>query len=89
MSLSKAKLAVSITGNKKLKTFAVDKVFDNRTGKYWTEEQVKERGIETFLDFEDMKASLNWNLNGNGSKFQFRWGPHTRTRNSGVAYIFD
>ena len=38
---------------------------------------------------EDMKETLNWNLNGDGSKYQFKWGQGTKDCTEGVAYIFD
>ena len=60
-------------------------VFDNRTGQFWTDAMIHERGIERFLDMADMRESLNWNLNGDDAKYQFHWV----SRNDGVAYIFD
>lgn len=60
-------------------------VFDNRTGQFWTDAMIHDRGIKRFLDMADMSESLNWNLNGDGAKYQFHWV----SSNDGVAYIFD
>lgn len=41
---------------------------------FWDKERIKERGIQYFLNMDDVKETLNWNLNGNDSKYQFKWG---------------
>lgn len=46
-------------------------VYDNRTKKLWSREQVIERGITTFNNESDMKDTLNWNLNGDSTKYQY------------------
>lgn len=88
-TLHKAKIIVTVEGNnltKKIKTiFAVD----NRTGEALTDEYIKERGIEYFLNMDDMKETLNWNLNGDSSKFQFKWGQTVNGISEGRAYIYD
>ena len=62
---------------------------DNRKGEALTDEYIKERGIENFLNMDDMKETLNWNLNGDSSKFQFKWGQTVNGISEGRAYIYD
>lgn len=88
-SLNNAKLVVTVEGNKHTKEIVTKSVFDNRTQTYWTDEHIQERGIKRFINIEDMKESLNWNLNGNSSKFQFKWGQSGKTSTDGMAYVFD
>lgn len=88
-SIHKAKLIVSVESYKQTKEITTVSVFDNRTQKYWTEEQVKERGIVRFLDLSDLKETLNWNLNGDSSKYRFKWGQSGGGVSEGQAYIFD
>lgn len=64
-------------------------VFDNRTQSYLTSEQIHERGIEWFLNLNDLKESANWNLNGDSSKYRFKWGQSCKTKAIGYAYICD
>ena len=88
-SFNNAKLIIRVIGNKHTKEIITENVFDNREQKYWTDERIQERGIKKFLNMEDMKETLNWNLNGNSSKYQFKWGQGTKDCTEGVAYIFD
>lgn len=92
-TLHNAKLVITVESNQhaegpiKIKTLSV---FDNRTQKLWTDEQIAERGLNSgFLDVADMKMSLNWNLNGDESKYQFKWGHSANGVSQGVAYIFN
>ena len=92
-ALHNAKLIVTVESNKhaegpiKIKTLSV---FDNRTQKSWTDAQIAERGLNSgFLNVADMKMSLNWNLNGDESKYQVKWGQSARGVSRGVAYIFN
>ena len=39
---------------------------------YWTEKQIQERGIVSFLNLDDLKETLNWNLNGDSKRYQFK-----------------
>lgn len=87
--LSDAKLVVTIKSNKGEKTIETISVFDNRTNSQWIKERITERGIEKFLNLEDMKETLNWNLNGNSSRFQFKWGQSSKSGSGGMAWIFD
>lgn len=88
-SIHKAKLIVGVESYKQTKEITTVFVFGNRTQKYWTEEQVKERGIVRFLNLSDLKETLNWNLNGDSSKYQFKWGQSGGGVSEGQAYIFD
>lgn len=88
-TLSKAKLVVKVVGNKKTKEIETISVFDNRTGEYWSKERIEERGITKFLHLDDLKETLNWNLNGDSSKFQFKWGQSGKETSDGTAYVFD
>lgn len=87
-SLANAKLVVNIESNKHTKEIKTVSVFDNRTQNYWTDEQIRERGITRFLNLDDLKETLNWNLNGDSSKYQFKWGQSGRNTSEGRAYVF-
>lgn len=87
--LHKAKLIVKIESNQQTKLIQTISVYDNREQKYWTKEQIIERGIQSFINLSDLKESLNWNLNGDSSKYQFTWGQTVDKISEGVAYIFD
>jgi hypothetical protein len=88
-SMSNAKLIVTVRSNKgedKLETISV---FDNRENISLTDEKIAERNIKNFLNLEDLKETLNWNLNGDSSKYQFQWGQSGKDNSEGRAYIFD
>lgn len=88
-TLRKAKLIVKIVSNKITNKITTESVYDNRTQTFWNEERIKERGIQYFLNMDDVKETLNWNLNGNDSKYQFKWGQSGKGISEGYAYIFD
>lgn len=88
-TLNNAKLVVRVEGNKHSKEIITRDVFDNRTQTYWSDERIKERGITHFLNMNDMKETLNWNLNGDSSKYQFKWWQSSKDTTEGVAYVFD
>lgn len=88
-TLNNAKLVVRVEGNKHSKKIITRDVFDNRTQTYWSDERIKERGITHFLNMEDMRETLNWNLNGDSSKYQFKWGQSNKDTTEGVAYVFE
>lgn len=88
-NLNNAKLVVRVEGNKHSKKIITRDVFDNRTQTYWSDERIKERGITHFLNMEDMRETLNWNLNGDSSKYQFKWGQSNKDTTEGVAYVFE
>lgn len=96
--LHKAKLIVKVesfkdgrqlTNNYPLVTIRTVSVYDTRTNKFWDKERIEERGIEYFLNLDDLKETLNWNTNGDSSKYQFVWGQGSKICSEGVAYIFD
>ena len=87
-SLGNAKLVIDIESNKHTKEIKTKTVFDNRTQKYWTKEQIQERGIVRFLNLSDLKETLNWNLNGDDSKYIFKWGQSGKDISEGRAYVF-
>ncbi|MEF9983747.1 MAG: hypothetical protein RR806_07470 [Oscillospiraceae bacterium] len=87
--LNKAKLVVTVESNKKSREIIAISVFDNRTNEYLPKEFIKERGIESFLNLDDLKETLNWNLNGDSSKYQFKWGQSNKEFSQGQAYIFN
>lgn len=88
-TLHNSKLVVTVESNKQTKEIKTVSVFDNRTQEHLTEEYIQERGIENFLDLNDLKETLNWNLNGDSSKYQFEWGQTAKQKSEGRAYIFD
>lgn len=88
-TLWKAKLVVTVEGHRKSGEIHTVSVFDNRTNEYWSEERIQERGISWFLNLGDMRETLNWNLNGDDSKYQFKWGRTAKGISEGRAYIFD
>ena len=77
--LNKAKFIITIESDKNT----------NRIEKYLDDSFIKDRGIENFLNIEDMKETLNWNLNGDDSKYKLKWGQSCKTTAQGFAYIFD
>ena len=87
-TLNNAKLVIRVEGNKHTKEIITRDIFDNRTKSYWTDEHIHERGIKKFLNMEDMNETLNWNLNGDSSKFQFKWGQSSKDSTEGLAYVF-
>ena len=48
---------------------------------------IESRGVGSFNDVNDMKDTLNWNLNGDSSKFQFQWGQSDKQTQLGYAYV--
>lgn len=87
--LSKAKFIINVESDKKTKTIKTISVFDNRTEKHLDYSFIKDRGIEWFLNIDDLKETLNWNLNGDSSKYKFKWGQSCKSTSQGFAYIFD
>lgn len=88
-TINNAKLVITVNSNKSNKEIETVSVFDNRKNREWTKEEVEERGIKTFLNLQDLKETLNWNLNGDSSKFQFKWGQSTKQLSEGRAYVFN
>lgn len=88
-TLPNAKLVVTVESDKLTITINTVSVFDNRTQEYLADEYIQERGIKNFLDLNDVQETLNWNLNGDISKYQFKWGQTVKQKSEGRAYIFD
>lgn len=87
--LHKAKLVIKVDSDRIKGIITTVSVFDNRTQVYWSKDKIQERGIIYFLNLQDMKETLNWNLNGDESKYQFKWGQSGNKHSEGMAYIFD
>ena len=87
-TLNNAKLIIKVRGDKATKQIETISVYDNRIGEYLGDEYIRDRGIKSFLNVEDLKETLNWNLNGDSSKYQFKWGQRDKNFVEGVAYVF-
>lgn len=88
-TLHNAKLVITIESDKKCGKIYTKSVFDNRTKEFWSLEKIASRGIVWFLDISDMRETLNWNLNGDNSLYQFTWGQTANGITEGRAYIYD
>lgn len=88
-SAKNAKFLVEIFSPKNSKTCETRSILDLRINSYWEPEEILERGVKDFNDLQDLKATLNWNLDGDSSKYQFCWGQSGRNGTIGYAYIFD
>lgn len=87
--LSNAKFIVRVESDKNTKQIKTVSVLDNRTNEYKDEKFIQDRGISWFLNLDDLKETLNWNLNGDSSKYVFKWGQSSKTNSDGIVYIFD
>lgn len=87
-AIKDAKFIVKVESSKDTNKIKIVTIFDNRSQEYLTDEYIKERNVKHFLDLADLKETLNWNLNGDSSKYQFEWGWSGKDRSEGVAYIF-
>ena len=83
-----SKLVVTVLSNRKTKRIRTISVHDNRTDRDWTDAQITERGIWKFIDTADLKATLNWNLNGDPDRYCLQWGQSGKIDTVGYAYIF-
>ena len=88
-TLSNAKLVVTVESNKCTREIRTISIYDNRIQEYLTAAYIQERGVGSFLNLGDMKETLNWKLNGDSRKYQFRWGQTVKNVTEGRAYIFD
>lgn len=84
-----AKLVVTLQSQRGSNRLYTISVFDNRQNKEWDSEKIKERGIVNFNDLEDVKATINWCVNGDSAKYQFVWAHNGSSTSTGYAYIFD
>ena len=87
--LSNAKFIVRVESDKNTKQIKTVSVLNNRTNEYKDEKFIQDRGITWFLNLDDLKETLNWNLNGDSSKYVFKWGQSSKTKSDGIVYIFD
>ena len=71
--LSNAKFIVRVESDKNTKQIKTVSVLNNRTNEYKDEKFIQDRGISWFLNLDDLKETLNWNLNGDSSKYVFKW----------------
>lgn len=88
-NFEKAKLIFTVISNKKTHSIRTQSVFDNRTQEDWTDEHIKSRGVRDFGDVDDMKATINWCVNGDEDKYKLKWGQSGKTHTTGYAYVFD
>ena len=87
-TIHNAKFVIEVESDKKTKKLRTISVFDNRTQEYKTEKFINERGISWFLDLDDLKQTINWNLNGDSKKYQFVWGQSSKNKSNGIAYVY-
>ena len=87
--LSNAKFIVRVESDKNTKQIKTVSVLNKRTNEYKDEKFIQDRGISWFLNLDDLKETLNWNLNGDSSKYVFKWGQSSKTNSDGIVYIFD
>ena len=87
--LSNAKFIVRVESDKNTKQIKTVSVLNNRTNEYKDEKFIQDRGISWFLNLDDLKETLNWNLNGDSSKYVFKWEQSSKTNSDGIVYIFD
>lgn len=84
------KLVIMVTKNNDEKNFVVEDVYDNRTCEEWTVDRMKERGLlDGFLDKDDLKESLNWNLNGDSDKYRIKIKERTKEKTIYTCFIYD
>ena len=88
-SAENAKFLVEIFSPKSSKFCETRSILDLRINSYWDPEEILERGVRSFNDLQDLKDTLNWNLNGDPEKYRFQWGQSGKYGATGYAYIFD
>lgn len=82
-----AKLVVTAVIDKTTGKIRTESVFDRRNDEYWTPEHIGSRGIWDFSDLHDFEDTLNWNLNGDGSKFGRRFGQSGKDTSVVYGYV--
>ena len=87
--IDSAKFEVIVCSRRGTSEILTESVIDLRTEVAWNRQQIAERGIERFGDLNDMTETLNWNLNGDSSKFKFVCGQSGRSGSTGYAYVYD
>ena len=48
---------------------------------------IEKRNLQWFIDMHDMEETLNWNLNGDQSKFKFQWWQGDKQTQLGYTYV--
>ena len=86
-NLKKATYVIKVCSTGKGK-ITVQSVYYNDIEEYMPVSCIRDRGIQEFLDLDDMKETLNWNLNGDSAKYQFCWGMTVNGVSEGIAYVF-
>ena len=86
---AKAKYAITLQSDKHAHALTTQSVTDQRSCENWTQEQIQQRGIVNFADLKDMAETLNWNLNGDASKFVYKFGQSGKDTSAVYAYVFD
>lgn len=87
--LNEAKLIVNFESRPGSDAIRTTSMFDNRIGDYSPDSYIDERGVRNFQDIDDLKETLNWNLNGDPRKYKVKWSGRTSDGISiGKAYVF-
>ena len=86
---AKAKYVITLQSNKRTHALTTQSVTDQRSDEGWTQEQIQQRGIVNFANLNDMAETLNWNLNGDASKFVYKFGQSGKDTSTVYAYVFD
>ena len=89
MKTKKPKLIFKVSSNKKTSRIITLSVFDTRIQEYWTTEHIINRGVSNFTDMDDMKATINWCVNGDSTEYYVKKGPSSGISTSWYVYVFD
>ena len=88
-NINNSKFTIHIVSNKKNRQIETLEVVDNRTNEHWDDKKINERGIRKFNDTHDLEETLNWNLNGDSSRYKLKWGMTTNENTYGIVYVFN
>lgn len=78
-----AKLVVTLQSQRGSNSLQTVSVYDNRINAEWSEEKIKNRGIEKFSNMDDAKETINWCVDGDSTKYQFIWAHNGSTTSTG------
>ena len=89
-SKKQAKRIVTVESDKATREIVLISIVKCETNEDYTD-KFKENcpGLVSFNDLDDMKESLNWCLNGDSKKYEFRWIFNGKTKSIGEARIYD
>lgn len=89
-SKKQPKRIVTVESNKATREIVLVSIVKCETNEDYTDE-FKEKcpGLVSFSNLDDMKESLNWCLNGDSKKYEFRWIFNGKTKSIGEARIYD